>query len=179
MSAVAVVTIFYNYLELNYSGVAFYKNAFNVIAIILLPVFGKLIGKIDVRIFAIITYSALLLYYFFMGLTEYFPGYFEFFGIKLYYFLLVSVIFNGIFTASMALLWYIGSAYFCKSEEAADYQSIHLSLTGVRAIFTPIVGILFYRMLNFTGTFTISIISLIIAITITYISYKKRKVAVY
>ena len=75
----------------------------------------------------------------------------------------------------MALLWYIGSAYFCKNEEAADYQSIHLSLTGVRAMFTPIIGILFYNWIGFTGTFYLSAGLLIIAIIITYISFKRRK----
>ncbi|MDA3779910.1 MAG: MFS transporter, partial [Bacteroidales bacterium] len=54
MSTKAVITIFYNEaLHLNYSSVAFYQNAFNIMAIFLLPVFGKLLGKIDPRKFVV------------------------------------------------------------------------------------------------------------------------------
>ena len=50
MITVTVITIFYErVLHLNYVSVAFYKNTFNIIAILLIPLFGKLIGKIDPR----------------------------------------------------------------------------------------------------------------------------------
>ncbi|PLX11428.1 MAG: hypothetical protein C0598_08195 [Marinilabiliales bacterium] len=44
MISVTVITIyFYDGLNLNYSSVAFYRNAYNILAIILLPYFGKLL----------------------------------------------------------------------------------------------------------------------------------------
>ncbi len=43
MITVTVITIFFEYsLGLNYSSLAFYKNAYNILAIILLPYTGKL-----------------------------------------------------------------------------------------------------------------------------------------
>ena len=75
----------------------------------------------------------------------------------------------------MALLWFIGSAYFCKPEEAGDYQSVHLSLTAVRAMFAPLLGVLFYELFGFTWTFLIAIISLLFGIVIMYWSYKREK----
>ncbi len=110
MGTTAVITIFMEkQLHLNYSSVAFYKNSYNLIAILLLPAFGKLIGKIDPRKFAIITFGMLLLHLLFMPLTQLFPSQFTFWGIQLYPMLFISFVFNGIFTASMALLWGIGS----------------------------------------------------------------------
>ncbi len=173
MSTKAVITIFYDIaLHLTYSSVAFYQNVFNIMAIFLLPIFGKMIGKIDPRKFTVITYLSLALYLLFIALTEYFPFYNVIFGIKIYYSLLIAIVFNGIFVSTMALSWSIGSAYFCRKEEAGNYQSIHLTLTGLRALFAPLLGIVFYEIIGFTGTFSIGIISLILAAILMIWSYK-------
>ncbi len=174
MSTVAVITIFYEKaLHLNYSGVGFYKNVYNIVAIVILPLLGRVLGKTDPRKFAILTFSSFLLFFFFLGLTEYLPYYFPLAGIRIYPVLLVAVLFNGFFAGAMALLWYIGSAYFCSKEEAADYQSIHLSLTGVRAIFAPLLGVFFYGLIDFTGTFTIAILALTAAILVMIVSLNR------
>ncbi len=176
MGTVSVITIFFEKgLHLNYSTVAFYKNAYNILAILMLPFFGKLIGKIDPRKFAAITFASLLLYLFFMGLTEYFPIHTELWGIKIYLMLMLSITFNGVFAATMALLWSIGSVYFCKNEDAANYQSIHLTFTGLRSFFAPLLGVLFYELWGFTWTFIIGIGFLIISILLMIISMKKEK----
>ena len=177
MITYAVTTIFfYNQLNLNYSSVAFYKNAYNILAIVLLPVFGKLLGKMDPRKFGVITYSAIALYLFFLMITEYYPAYFVFFEIKIYYTLIFYIIFHGLFAATMVLLWNIGSAYFGKDEEADIYQSTHLFLTGSRAVFAPILGIFFYEQFGYSVTFSIAIIALIIAVVLMIWSYKQGKV---
>ena len=177
MITVTVITIFFeDRLHLNYSSVALYKNAYNLIAIILLPFTGKLLGKIDPRKFAIITFSSLLLYILFILLTDFFPVKYSFAGIDLYPMLVIAYLFYGIFAATMALLWFIGSAYFCKSEEAGDYQSVHLSLTAVRATFAPLLGVLFYELIGFAGTFAIGILSLFAGIIVMIWSYRKEKI---
>lgn len=177
MITYAVTTIFfYNQLNLNYSSVAFYKNAYNILAIVLLPVFGKLLGKMDPRKFGVITYSSIALYLFFLMITEYFPAYFVFFEIKIYYTLIFYILFHGLFASTMTLLWNIGSAYFGKDEEADIYQSTHLFLTGSRAVYAPLLGILFYEMFGYSITFSIAIIALIFAVVLMMWSYKKEKV---
>ena len=179
MATAAVITIFFEkVLHLNYSSIAFYKNAYNTLAILLLPYFGKLIGKIDPRKYAVFTFGFMLLHLFFLGLTEYYDVHFELWGIKIYYSLIASYIFYGIFAASMALLWYIGSAYFCKDEEVSDYQSVHLTMTGFRGIFAPLVGIFFYELFGFTGVFLLGIFSLAIAIGIMLLSMKRKRLEV-
>jgi len=175
MSTKAVITIFYKEaLDLNYSSVAFYENGFNILAIALLPVFGKVLGKTDPRRFVVYTYSALALFIAFTGLTEIFPYYTELWGIQIYYTLLLAVIFKGIFAATMALSWSIGSSYFCRKEEAGDYQSVHLTLTGTRGLFAPLIGIYFYEIFRFAGTFSIAVISLLAAIGVMVWSYKNK-----
>jgi VIT1/CCC1 family predicted Fe2+/Mn2+ transporter len=75
----------------------------------------------------------------------------------------------------MALLWGIGSSYFCKNEDAANYQSVHLSMVGFRGLFAPVVGVFFFEKIGYTGSFSIGILSLFIAIFIMAKSIKKNK----
>ena len=173
---IAVIALFLeNHLKLSYSGIAFYKNFYTTVSIILIPFFGKLLGKINPRKFGIIAFIFMLVYILFMGLTEYFPNYTEVFGIKIYYTLLISFLSYGIFGAMMGLLWYIGSAYFAEDEDAAEYQSIHLSLTGFRSVFVPIIGIFFYKIIDYSGVFALGVLSLAIGIIFLIRSIKKHK----
>ncbi|MCF6170049.1 MAG: MFS transporter [Bacteroidales bacterium] len=175
MISVTVITIyFYDGLNLNYASVAFYRNAYNILAIVLLPFFGKLLGNIDPRKFAAITYLSIATYIFFVLLTEYFPAHFVFAGMTIYYTLLLYILFHGLFAATMVLLWNIGSAYFCEPHEAGTYQSLHLSLTGVRAVFAPLLGVLFYELFGFAPTFLIAIVILFFAIGLMIWSYRKE-----
>ncbi len=174
--SMAVIAIFLkNQLELSYSGIAFYKNYYNTISILLTPFFGKLMGKSNPRKFASYTFFMLLLYLLFMGLTEYIPVYFVVFNIKIYYSLLLSFFAYGVFGAMMGIVWYIGSAYFSKNENVADYQAIHLSFTGVRGLFAPLVGVFFYEIIGYSGVFCLGMVSLLIAILILHYSIKKHK----
>lgn len=177
MSTVAVITIYYDeVLQLNYSSVAFYKNAYNILAILLLPFFGKLLGKIDPRKFAAYTFSSMLLYILALALTQYFDAFMEIWNIKIYYMMLMYILFHGVFAASMSLLWFIGSAYFGKNQDAGDLQSVHLSLTGVRAVFAPLLGIYIYQLFGFSITFGIAIFSLALGVGLMIWSHKREKI---
>ncbi|MFA8301092.1 MAG: MFS transporter [Hyphomicrobiales bacterium] len=174
MISYTVITIFfYKELNLNYSSVAFYRNAYNVLAIVILPFFGKLLGDIDPRRFAIYTYASIALYILMLAITKYVPYSFDVLGVTIYYTLILYILAHGVFAATMVLLWNIGSAYFCKPEEAGSYQSVHLVLTGMRSLVSPLLGVVFYEAFGFTVTFFIAIASLIIGMIIMKWSYTK------
>jgi len=176
MSTISVITLFFSKeLDMNYTSVAFYKNGYNIIAILLLPLFGRLIGKIDPRKFAAITFLSMFLVLFFLVVTEYFPYYIWFYNIKLYYALIFYMLAHGLFASTMGLLWSIGSVYFCKNEHADMYQAVHLTLTGERALFAPFLGVLFLSLFGFTITFLIGCSSLLISIIVMIWSLKKEK----
>ena len=176
MITVTIITLFFDeILNLNYSSVAFYKNSYLVIAIILTPFFGRLIGKIDPRRFAIYTYVSMILSIVGLILTDFYPIYIDFVGIRFYWMIIIYIIFYGVFTTTMALLWHIGSAYFCNVNETDIYQSIHLSATGLRGLFAPLLGVFILELIGFSGTFIVAIVSLCLAILVMIISYKKNK----
>jgi len=173
MLTVAIITLFLaEELELNYTSIAFYKNSYNLIAILLLPFFGKLIDRIDPRKFAAFTFLTLLMYLFFMGLTEYYPYYFDIGAYRFYYMLIVSFIWNGLFAATMSLLWNIGSAYFCKNDDAGVYQSVHLTMVGVRALIAPLFGIWLYQYIGYSGVFGLGVLLLALSISVMFWSLK-------
>jgi Na+/melibiose symporter-like transporter len=177
MLTAAIITLFLaDELKLNYTSIAFYKNSYNLIAIVLLPFFGKLIDRIDPRKFAGFTFLTLLMYIFFMGLTEYFPYYFDIGNYRFYYLLLISFSWNGLFAATMSLLWNIGSAYFCRNEDADAYQSVHLTMVGLRGVIAPLFGIWLYEYMGFTSVFAAGVLLLIISIAIMYYSVKKDNI---
>lgn len=177
MASTPVVTLFYkDVLDLNYMSVAFYRNAYNIMAIVLLPFAGRFLDRVGAGRFGIITFLTLAFYFVFVGLTEYFPAHFESWGISFYWWMLVATLFHGGFAATMALLWNIGSAYFCKKEEAGDYQNVHLFLTGFRSIYSPLIGIAVYEWLGYTLNFATSVVSLLIGILILYYSFSKKSV---
>lgn len=161
-------------LKMNGASFGFYKNAYNILTIFMLPFFGKLIGKIDPRKFAIITFGAMMLHLILLIATQYFPIYTDFMNIRLYLFLVLSYISFSVFIATMSLLWYIGSAYFCKDEDVSTYQAIHTSLTGVRGMFAPLLGIIVFSIFGYTVTFSFGIFLLLSSIILLFISYKKK-----
>lgn len=167
MGSYTVIILFFEYgLGLSYSSVAFYRNAYSLISILMIPFFGKLIGRIDPRNFAAISFLSMFLYILSLTLTGYFPDFVEFWGIRLYYMMIPYILFHSVFAATMALLWSIGSAYFCAPSEAGTYQSIHLGMTALRSLFAPVLGVLFYELWGFTAAFAIAMTSLLTGVII-------------
>ncbi|MFO7843431.1 MAG: MFS transporter [Bacteroidales bacterium] len=176
MSTRSVINIFYDKeLALNYSSVAFYQNAYNILAIVMLPFFGKLIGNIDPRKFTVIPFISLAGYILFIGLSAFVPAHFELWNLEIYIMLLIATLFYSMFTATMPISWNIGSSYFGSNEEAGNYQSIHLFATGLRSIFSPLLGVALYEWFGFSWTFAIAIFSLLVGIYILRWSYHVRK----
>jgi len=176
MLTVPIITLFLvEKLGLNYTSIAFYKNAYNLIAILLLPFFGNLIGRIDPRKFAAFTFLTLLMHLLFMGLTGYFPWYFDMGAYRFYYLIVISFAWNGLFAATMSLLWNIGSAYFCRSNDVGTYQSVHLSMVGIRAMMAPLFGIWLYQYIGFSGVFALGIFLLLLSIAVMFWSLKRNR----
>lgn len=173
MITAPVINIFFeDGLHLNYSSVAFYKNSYNIIAIILLLFTGRMLGRMDPRRFASMTFCSLLIHILFLMITQFWTRHTVLAGITIYPSLVISFAANGFFAGTMVLLWNIGSAYFCKPEEADDYQSVHLFLTGARSIGAPILGVFIYQWIGFTGTFLVAIGLLVISIFIMERSFR-------
>lgn len=173
MSTTTVIVLFFtDELQMNYSSIAFYKNVYNIGAIVLLPIAGRWIGLLRPRRFSVIAYASLAFYLVFLILTARSPNYTTIGNIELYWLLLPYLVFHSVFAATMPILWNIGSSYFSGKEEVGLYQEIHLSLTGFRALFSPLLGVFFYLLFGSAITFAIGIVVLLVAIIFMMWSYK-------
>lgn len=173
MSTVTVMTIFFEKeLNMNYFTMATYKNSYNIIALFLIPFFGRVLGRIDPRKFGAITFASVMFYLLSLVLANYFPQKISFGNFSFFYSLIPYLLFHSVFAATMSLLWSIGSAYFCAPEEAGDYQSVHLFLTAFRSLFAPVLGVVFYQLYGFVFTFSIGAFMLALAVVIMIWSYK-------
>lgn len=176
MITVTVITFFMEkHLHLNYVSIAAYKNLGAFITIICMPFFGKFMGNTDPRRYSRIAYWLMVGYVGFVMITEYLPIHFQLGEYTIYISLVIAFIIQGVFTAGMAILWYIGSAFFCRNASlSGDYQAVHLSFVGVRALFAPLMGVYFYQNFGYTFTFVLAIILLVFAIALMYYSQWKR-----
>jgi Na+/melibiose symporter-like transporter len=169
-----VMTIYFEKeLNLSYSSVSFYKNQATLFSLLLLPFMGRYISRTDPRKFGSFTFLSLLIFILIFSLTKFYQGYFDIFNIRIYYTLFVAHFFLAVFFASMLLLWDIGSTYFCKSEEVGSYQSIHITMTGFRGLFAPLIGVAIYSYIGYYSTFLIAAVIMLFAIYIMYYSMKK------
>ena len=163
-------------LAMSEFSVSAYKGISSGLSIILLPICGMIIGKMDPRRFATYTYLALFFHYLFLGLCIWYPAHTEVSlplinqPLNFNILLLLSYISFGFFTALMAILWSIGSAYFCTTNEAADYQGIHMTLTGVRAILFPLLGVAIFKYGGYIGVYGCALVALIGAMVVMKLS---------
>ncbi len=168
MITITVISFFMEkHLGLNYPSIANYKTLGGIVTIIFLPIFGKLLDRTDPRKFASLSFLFMLMYVLFVLLTSFLDFNFIAWNFHIYISLIIAFIFFGLFAASNTLAWHIGSSYFSKDRnDAADYQAIHLILTGVRGLFAPLLGVAFYQTIGYTYTFLIAIIFIIFAMII-------------
>ncbi len=178
MLTVSAITLYLEGpLQLSYFSYAGYRNFAAVITILFMPVFSRFIDRIDPRRFARITYWLMLLYILFILLTRWFPGFTIWHSYQIFPVLLLSFLFLGLFNASMGLLWYIGSSYYCHNDnESGDYQGVHLSFVGIRALIAPLTGVFFYQTFGVVFTFVLAIVILLAAIGMTHYSQWKTPV---
>lgn len=175
MMSLAVITVYLGeYFSLPYTEIAFYKNIPILISIISFPLFGRKMDLIDPRRFAIISFFFAMLFYLCLMAASHWPTEMQIQGHRIIWLLVAGYIFHGLFNASMGLIWGIGSSYFAPPEEAARYHAVHLSLTGLRGIVGPLLGVWIYQLSGFYGAFGASVIMQVFAMWIMKRSLEKR-----
>jgi len=79
----------------------------------------------------------------------------------------------GIAMSNINISWNLGSIYFAGEEDASMYQSVHVTLTGIRGILMPLLSLLIMRTLGISAVFVVSFFALL---TASFLSYKRFRV---
>lgn len=74
----------------------------------------------------------------------------------------------------VSLSWNLSSLYFAKNRDTSIYQGIHVTLTGLRGLISPLVGYLILLFFSYEVAFTIS--ALVFALSSFLMLYRYYKV---
>ncbi len=160
---------------LSYTEIAAYKDIPILISVMMFPFSGAQMDRLDPRRVAIRSFVYIMFYFACLMLALFFPNAYVFHQYRLIYFVLLGFIFNGIFSGSMTLLWAIGSSYFSSAGDAARYHAVHVSLTGVRGIIAPFLGVWIFYFGGYYASFSCSIACEALAVWLMVRSLRRRK----
>lgn len=70
--------------------------------------------------------------------------------------LYITYFFFGIAMSGVVLSWNLSSIYYAPHSQVANYQAVHITLTGVRGLFAPFIGYLLLKLISIEATFIVS-----------------------
>ena len=132
--------------------------------LILAPIAGKVFDKKNPANFSSIAFASLSLYPLLLFISSFFIG--STIAVFLTYF---AFLMYGIAMSGILISWSISSNYFAGNEDAAMYQSVHVTLTGVRGLIVPVLGFIIMKYLGVRAVFIVSICFLL---TASFLSFK-------
>jgi hypothetical protein len=130
-------------LNLSYSQFTTGKGIFGMAALMILPpIFGMLGKHTNPFRFCTLSMGAFIPYPLLLLAASWFQG--DAALVPLY----AGFLIIGIGSSANFLMWQLGSLYFARPGEARLYQGVHVTFTGVRSLFMPLIG---YLMLKTVG----------------------------
>jgi len=151
----AVPIFLVQYLNLEYTPISIAKGlVFYTATILFTPVMGRIHGVGNPTRFCGYLFLSLIFYPLLMLSIKYF-------GIdnhiispeSLLYF---TFFFFGIVMSGVTMSWNLSSIYYAPHSEVANYQAVHITLTGVRGSFAPFIGYLILKFISIEATFIVS-----------------------
>ncbi|MDQ3021017.1 MAG: MFS transporter [Bacteroidota bacterium] len=142
-------------LQLDYAPISIAKGlVFYTATILFTPVMGRIHGVGNPTKFCGYLFLSLVFYPLFMLSIKYF-------GIDNHFIspetlLYITYFFLGISMSGVIMSWNLSSIYYAPHSQVANYQAIHITLTGVRGLFAPFIGYLLLKLISIEATFIVS-----------------------
>jgi hypothetical protein len=142
-------------LNLGYTPISIARGLiFQSLLIIFMPLMGRLHGTGNPTKFC--GYSFILLaFYPLIFMSAQFPVFANFFPDKIYIVYAAFVVF-GIGMSAISISWTLGSIFYAPPFEVSNYQAVHITLTGLRGLFSPAIGYMVMKMFSVNYTFILS-----------------------
>jgi hypothetical protein len=144
-----------DYIKMDYSQISLARGLiFNSALILFTPFMGKHHGHGNPTRFCGIIFLILAFYPLFLLSANYSSGFhFPFGGAEVIYF--ASFIF-GIGMSGIGIAWSLSSIFYAPKYQESNYQSVHITLTGVRGFFSPALGYAVMKIFSIEYTFILS-----------------------
>lgn len=154
MMVAAVLPIFLvDDLSLDYTPISLARGFMVHIAIVIFtPLMGKLMGSRNPAKFTGISFITLVLFPILLIVIKYF----HLVHIREDILLYVTFFIFGVSMSGVTLSWNLGSIYYAPHAEVSNYQAVHITLTGLRGIFSPFLGYIILKMVSIEATFVVA-----------------------
>ena len=137
-------------LALDYTPISLAKGFMVHSAIVLFtPLMGKLMGSRNPAKFTGVSFITLVLFPILLLMIKYF----HLVHIREDILLYVTFFIFGISMSGVTLSWNLGSIYYAPHSEVSNYQAVHITLTGLRGLFSPFLGYLILKLISIEATF--------------------------
>ncbi|MCF7858294.1 MAG: MFS transporter [Candidatus Cloacimonetes bacterium] len=154
-------------LRMDYSQTFMAKGIISQIGILLLaPLAGKIHDKKNPSFFTFIAFFTLGLYPLILFAASYFVEA-DFVNYIVYF----SYLIFGIGMSAIIISWNISSIFFAGNDDVSMYQSVHVTLTGLRALIVPFLGYLILTYFGIRAVFIISFSMFWLASILSYFNY--------
>jgi len=82
----------------------------------------------------------------------------------------------GVAMAGINIAWNMSSIFFAGKDDAAMYQSVHVTMTGIRGLIAPVLGLGLMRVFGYKAVFLVAAGFLATATIVSYRDHKRLKV---
>lgn len=154
----ALPIYFVDIMEMDYSQISMAKGVIGqIFMVLIMPFVGSLHDRTNPVVFSAITFFILAFYPIILllapGNTMVNPVHVVYLGFLIYSFAMSAVI----------IVWNLGSIYFAGHRNSSDYQSIHVTMTGIRGLIAPLVGYAVIKLFGVMQVFMLSSVFFFIA----------------
>ncbi|MDD2331894.1 MAG: MFS transporter [Candidatus Cloacimonetes bacterium] len=161
-----------NYLKLSYTANFLAKGILSQVGMLLLsPYLGRLHDRYHPFRFISIAFATLVLFPALIILSSMFMQ-ISYLAVALVF---IAYLMYGIAMSAVNIAWNMGSIYFAGKEDAAMYQSVHVTMTGIRGLIAPVLGFVLMRLIGIMAVFGAAAFFLILASLISYRDYRHLK----
>jgi len=152
-------------LGMDYSQTFLAKGILSQVGILILaPVAGRFFDKRNPAFFTALSFALLSLYPITLLVSLFHAGTSYVNYIVYLAFLIYSVAMSGI-----VISWNISSIQFAGEEDVSMYQSVHVTLTGLRGVFAPFLGLFIMKLIGVEAVFITAIFLFLFA---SFLSFK-------
>lgn len=156
-------------LKMDYTQTFLAKGVISQLGILFLaPLAGKVFDRKNPVYFSAITFAVLGLYPLMLLISHLFLG-----ASYVNYLVYFAFFIYGIGMSGIVISWDISSIYFAGDEDASMFQSVHVTLTGLRGIFAPFLGFFILRVFGIPAVFITAVILFYTASVLSYRHYHR------
>ena len=142
-------------LKLDYSPISIAKGlVFYTSTILFTPMMGKMHGSGNPTKFCGYLFLSLVFYPLLLISIKIFGVDMNIIGTDTL--LYITFFIFGILMSGVTMSWNLSSIYYAPHSEVANYQAVHITLTGIRGLFAPFIGYIILRVFSIEATFLVS-----------------------